>query len=101
MPHDKNGHTLVAGDLVNIPARVREVYSTDGDAYCNVCLETVEPMFPTESKSTITLNAKQVELVGVPDIVAPPVAPAPTVDPSNPRGLEPLPVKELEEQKVE
>jgi hypothetical protein len=34
-----------------------------GEEYCNVNLETVEPMFPGEYKSAITLNAKQVELV--------------------------------------
>jgi hypothetical protein len=62
MPHDKNGVLIEEGDLVNIRARVKTV--TTGEEYCNVTLETVEPMFPGTDKNSIVLNAKQVELVG-------------------------------------
>lgn len=58
MPHDQNGNLLTVGDYVLVPARVKEVYS--GEEYCNVQLETALPMYPGESKSGMTLNAKQV-----------------------------------------
>ncbi len=61
MPHDKHGNKLQAGDLVLIVARVVTVYQTADDGYCNTTVETVEPMFPTNSPTTITLNTKQVE----------------------------------------
>lgn len=61
MPHDKNGRVLTEGDLVNVPARVKRIH--EGDEYCNVEIETVEPMYPGDSKSNLTLNTKQVELV--------------------------------------
>lgn len=58
MPHDKNGKLLKAGDAVLVPCVVKEVHA--GEEYCNVQLETQEPMYPGEYKSGITLNAKQV-----------------------------------------
>jgi hypothetical protein len=61
MPHDKNGRVIVAGDVVNIPCTVRDVQQ--GEEFCNVNLETIEPMFPRKDRSVITLNARQVELV--------------------------------------
>lgn len=58
MPHDKNGEPLVEGDLVMIPAVIKGI--STGTDYCNLSLETVEPMFPGEHKTGISLNAKQV-----------------------------------------
>lgn len=59
MPHDKNGRALSAGDEVTIRAKVVDVNA--GEEYCNVSLDTVEPMYPGEHKTHIVLNAKQVE----------------------------------------
>lgn len=58
MPHDKNGHLLEVGDKVLVECEVKQV--TTGEEYCNVTLETREPMYPGHHKSGITLNAKQV-----------------------------------------
>lgn len=58
MPHDKNGQELQPGDIVMIPARVKSI--TPNPEFCNVTVETVEPMFPGEYPVNITLNAKQV-----------------------------------------
>lgn len=60
MPHDRNGRELKAGDRVLVPCVVREVYS--GEEFCNVTLDTVEPMFPGEHRTALTLNARQVLL---------------------------------------
>jgi hypothetical protein len=65
MPHDKNGKLLKVGDTVNVPCIVKSVSS--GEEYCNVTLETVEPMYPSDRKDSITLNAKQVEKVETPE----------------------------------
>jgi hypothetical protein len=61
MPHDKNGKELKVGDRVNVEYEVTAVHT--GEEYCNVSLQTVEPMFPGDSKTPATLNAKQVELL--------------------------------------
>ncbi len=61
MPHDKNGKLLKEGDIVNVPCRVESI--TAGEEYCNVSLKTIEPMYPGDQCNTITLNAKQVEIV--------------------------------------
>lgn len=58
MPHDRKGILLNVGDHVVIEATVTEVQP--GEEYCNVSVKTVEPMYPGDNKSTITLNAKQV-----------------------------------------
>ena len=58
MPHDKNGQVLEVGDRVTVLCEVKTIYLTE--EFCNVGLETVEPMFPGEHKSGVTLNAKQV-----------------------------------------
>lgn len=65
MPHDRKGNLLKAGDHVLIEATVKDVQA--GEEYCNVTLETVEPMYPGDSKSTIVLNAKQVTRTGAND----------------------------------
>jgi hypothetical protein len=75
MPHDKNGQVLNEGDLVSVSARVKSI--STGEEYCNVMLETVEPMYPGDSSIVLSLNAKQVELVERPspaDAVAQAVA---------------------------
>src|SRR5262245_58240094 len=61
MPHDALGTLLKDGDLVNVPCVAVHVYA--GQEYCNVALETVQPMFPGTNKSSISLNAKQVYAV--------------------------------------
>jgi len=58
MPHDKNGQVIEVGDEVMVPAVVKQVMT--GEDYCNVTLETTEPMYPGEHKSGMTLNARQV-----------------------------------------
>ncbi len=60
MPHDKNGNLLKEGDTVLIEATVRTIQT--GEEYCNLTVDTVEPMYPGDSKTAITLNAKQVRL---------------------------------------
>jgi len=59
MPHDKNGVKLKAGDKVIVHCVIKEVTSEGGD-YCNLQLATVEPLFPANYPTTISLNAKQV-----------------------------------------
>lgn len=58
MPHDKNGKTLRPGDLVTMAFNVTAVQT--GEEYCNVSLESVEPMYPGEHKTNVTANARQV-----------------------------------------
>jgi hypothetical protein len=59
MPHDKNGNILQPGDRVIVRAVVNRVDA--GDEYCNVTLETEEPMYPGDHRSALTLNTRQVE----------------------------------------
>jgi hypothetical protein len=56
--HDANGTALAHGDLVYIPARV--IGLSTGTDFCNTSLESVHAMYPGESKTTFSLNAKQV-----------------------------------------
>lgn len=58
MPHDKNGAELAIGDKVTVEAVVKEIQT--GEEYCNVSLETSEPMHPAETKTPICLNTRQV-----------------------------------------
>ena len=58
MPHDKNGNLLSVGDTVNVSCRIKAIHDTEG--YCNVDLETLQPMYPSDNKSFLVLNAKQV-----------------------------------------
>jgi hypothetical protein len=58
MPHDKNGEVLAVGDRVTVLCEVKTIYLTE--EFCNVTLETVEPMFPGDNRCGVTLNAKQV-----------------------------------------
>lgn len=66
MPHDKHGKELTAGDTVTITATVTGVSS--GENHCNLTVETVEGMLPSNAKTTITLNAHQVEKVDLFDL---------------------------------
>jgi len=61
MPHDLAGKLLQKGDRVFIVAIVKDIQ--EGDEYCNVTLETDQPMFPSDSKTTIVLNTKQTKKV--------------------------------------
>jgi len=61
MPHDMHGIPISVGDRVRVPAVVVQV--TTGEEYCNVTLATELPMFPGEIKTSLVLNAKQVEKV--------------------------------------
>jgi hypothetical protein len=61
VPHDKNGERVRVDDLVTVRCRVTAV--SLGDDFCNVSLETVEPMHPGDHKTGISLNARQVEKV--------------------------------------
>jgi hypothetical protein len=56
--HDKNGVLLEVGDLVIVPCRVIEAQAHT--EYCNLKLETVEPMHPSDRKDTLVVNTKQV-----------------------------------------
>lgn len=58
MPHDNNGVKIEVGDTVMVPCVVKSV--SPGEDYCNVSLETCEPMHPGEYTSAVTLNARQV-----------------------------------------
>jgi hypothetical protein len=58
MPHDKNGELLKVGDKVIVECEVTDVQGHP--EFCNMSVKTVEPMFPGNSPTTITLNCKQV-----------------------------------------
>jgi hypothetical protein len=60
MPHDFNDTEVNVGDLVFIPAKVTAVYQTEDGKFCNLNLETVHPMPPYETGTTVVLNTKQV-----------------------------------------
>lgn len=61
MPHDVNGRPIRVGDRVDVPCVVKTIYP--GDEYCNLTLETAHPMYPSDRKDTIVVNARQVVLV--------------------------------------
>lgn len=56
--HDKNGRPLSVGDVVLVECKVTTCHA--GTDFCNLTVETVEPMYPGTNRTTITLNAKQV-----------------------------------------
>lgn len=47
-----------------VPCHVKEIHLTE--EYCNVTLETAEPMYPGTNRTGIVLNAKQVFLSAEP-----------------------------------
>jgi hypothetical protein len=49
--HDRNGRELKAGDIVLIPARVKDLYSTE--EYCNVSATSIFGRRPDGAKETI------------------------------------------------
>jgi hypothetical protein len=57
MPHDSRGEELKVGDRILVPCRIKAIHLTED--YCNVDLETVEAMFPTQTPTTLTLNSRQ------------------------------------------
>ncbi len=50
--HDAKGRELKAGDVVLIPARIKELYPTDD--YCNVSAESVIGRRPDGAKETFS-----------------------------------------------
>ena len=60
--HDRNGKPVKVGDKVNVPCVITA--TQDGESeYCNVTLVTEVPMGTRTVGDTLTLNAKQTELV--------------------------------------
>lgn len=60
MPHDRNSRKVEPGQIVRVDFKVKQVHLTE--EYCNLDLETVWPMHPGDSRTALTLNAKQVEV---------------------------------------
>lgn len=58
--HDCKGRPLKEWDTILVPFIIDQVYHTEGDGYCNVSARTVASMFPGQSKTSCTFNAKQV-----------------------------------------
>jgi hypothetical protein len=58
MPHDRDGELLKVGDEVNIPCRVKEIQMTE--EFCNCTLESNQPMYPGNNRSSFVVNTKQV-----------------------------------------
>ncbi len=61
MPHDIAGTRLKEGDIVTVKCRVRS--TSENPDYCNIILDTIEPMFPGKQSFSLTLNSRQVEIV--------------------------------------
>lgn len=61
MATDRKGRKLHIGDVVHIPATITGI--DKHDEFYNVALETVETMHPANHRTSLLLNAKQVELV--------------------------------------
>jgi hypothetical protein len=59
MPHDLKGRVLSVGDTVILRCKVKEIHNTE--EYCNATLETLQPMFPGENRTGVTVNTKQTE----------------------------------------
>ena len=60
MPRDRDGEKLRPGDIVHVPCVVTGI--DNQPEYMNVALETVEPMYPGNTKLALILNARQVVL---------------------------------------
>ena len=59
MPHDKNDSVLKPGDVVIMEFVVKDVHGYED--YCNVSLESVEPLHPGSHKTTLSaVNTRQV-----------------------------------------
>jgi hypothetical protein len=55
--HDRDGKPLAVGDTVTIAFVITDTSATED--YCNVQLQTVEPMFPSNRFDKYWFNAKQ------------------------------------------
>lgn len=62
MPHDKKNNLVKIGDLVIITGKVVSV--SPDENYCNCTVECDTPMIPYTTPHNITLNTKQVEIIG-------------------------------------
>ena len=60
MPHDIDGKEFKVGDIVLVECKITEIHMTE--EYCNVNLETTQPMYPTQDRNHIVLNGRQVRL---------------------------------------
>lgn len=60
VPHDMNGRNLRVGDRVTVACVVTAIQP--GPDYCNLSLETEQPMHPGLSKTALSLNSRQVTL---------------------------------------
>ena len=58
MPHDRDGQELRVGDIVRVTCHVKKIEQSED--YCNLTLETSQPMHPGNQRSPVVLNAKQV-----------------------------------------
>jgi hypothetical protein len=59
--HDKNGVLLHEGDIVTLKATVVTLHGNP--EFCNVTIETVEPMYPSDRKDKYTVNTRQIEKI--------------------------------------
>jgi hypothetical protein len=62
MPHDMNGDELKVGATVFVPCKVKAIHLTE--EYCNLDLETNISMYPSNNKTSLTLNSRQVTKKG-------------------------------------
>lgn len=69
MPHDCEGSKIKVGDQVILRATVKSVQ--EGDEFCNLTVDTLIPMHPTDQPTTITLNTRQVQLETSKDVFTP------------------------------
>jgi hypothetical protein len=61
MAQDARGSELRPGDVVLVRFRILEVSAREDGG--NVILETAIPMYPSQAKSQISLNGRQVEVL--------------------------------------
>lgn len=85
MPHTKDGVEVKKGDTLFVPVVVMSVQS--GTEYCNVTVETAEPMFPSNTPTCLTFNTKQ--LVARQVTHGPGPGPNPEQEPSKETASEP------------
>lgn len=62
MPHDKNGLSIQKDDEVIVRFRVVDVFGDNTGEFCNVNLESLEPMPGSGAKTSLTaINTRQTE----------------------------------------
>lgn len=61
MPHDLNNNIIKVGDIINLRCKVLEIHQTE--EFCNCNLETEIPIYPSNDRTFITVNTKQVSKV--------------------------------------